>query len=98
MVEYEPCYMWTDALHLLEKCTFPLITPFLLVTALDDDLLFHLVLLCSNVWYFLTEEEYFFEVAEAVFVCWFTFEYVIRFIAAPQKLRFNPFPKDKPFS
>jgi hypothetical protein len=43
--------------------------------------------------YFLTEEEYFFEVAEAVFVCWFTFEYVIRFIAAPQKLRFDPFPK-----
>ena len=31
------------------------------------------------------EEEYFFEVAEAVFVGWFSFEYVIRFVAAPQK-------------
>ncbi len=72
---------------------FQLITPFLFVTALEDNLFFLLVLLCINVCYFLTEEEYFFEVAEAVFVCWFTFEYVIRFIAAPQKLRFNPFPK-----
>ena len=32
------------------------------------------------------EEEYFFEIAEAVFVGWFTFEYVIRFIAAPRKM------------
>ena len=32
-----------------------------------------------------SEEEYFFEVAEAVFVGWFSFEYVIRFVAAPQK-------------
>ena len=31
------------------------------------------------------EEEYFFEVAEAVFVGWFTFEYIIRFVAAPRK-------------
>ena len=37
--------------------------------------------------FLISEEEYFFEVAEAVFVVWFTFEYVIRFIAAPQKLR-----------
>ena len=35
---------------------------------------------------FFAEEEYFFEVAEAVFVGWFTFEYVIRFIAAPRKI------------
>ena len=35
----------------------------------------------------LTGEEDFFEIAEAVFVGWFTFEYVIRFIAAPQKIR-----------
>ena len=33
----------------------------------------------------VSEEEYFFEVAEAVFVGWFSFEYVIRFVAAPQK-------------
>ena len=33
-----------------------------------------------------SEEENFFEIAEAVFVGWFTFEYVIRFIAAPHKL------------
>ena len=33
------------------------------------------------------EEEYFFEVAEAVFVGWFSFEYVIRFVAAPQKVQ-----------
>ena len=33
------------------------------------------------------EEADFFEIAEAVFVGWFTFEYVIRFIAAPHKLR-----------
>ena len=32
-----------------------------------------------------TEEAYFFEVAEAVFVGWFSFEYIIRFVAAPQK-------------
>ena len=31
------------------------------------------------------EEENFFEIAEAVFVGWFTFEYVVRFIAAPRK-------------
>ena len=36
---------------------------------------------------YFTEEEYFFEIAEAVFVGWFTFEYVIRFLAAPEKLR-----------
>ena len=30
-------------------------------------------------------EEYFFEIAEAVFVGWFSFEYVVRFIAAPHK-------------
>lgn len=35
---------------------------------------------------FFLEEEYFFEIAEAVFVGWFTFEYVIRFIAAPRKM------------
>ena len=33
------------------------------------------------------DEESFFEIAEAVFVGWFTFEYVIRFIAAPRKLK-----------
>ena len=33
----------------------------------------------------LSEAEYFFEVAEAVFVGWFSFEYVIRFVAAPHK-------------
>ena len=32
-----------------------------------------------------SEEENFFEIAEAVFVGWFTFEYVVRFIAAPRK-------------
>jgi len=37
----------------------------------------------------IVQEEYFFEVAEAVFVGWFTFEYVIRFIAAPRKLEFT---------
>ena len=36
-----------------------------------------------------SEEEDFFEIAEAVFVGWFTFEYVIRFIAAPYKLRYS---------
>ena len=36
---------------------------------------------------FLPGEEDFFEIAEAVFVGWFTFEYVIRFIAAPYKIR-----------
>ncbi|XP_023326887.1 potassium voltage-gated channel protein Shab [Eurytemora carolleeae] len=36
----------------------------------------------------IAQEEYFFEVAEAVFVGWFTFEYVIRFIAAPHKIKF----------
>ena len=35
--------------------------------------------------FYISEEEYFFEVAEAVFVGWFSFEYVIRFVAAPQK-------------
>ena len=34
---------------------------------------------------FHPEEENFFEIAEAVFVGWFTFEYVVRFIAAPRK-------------
>ena len=36
---------------------------------------------------YISDEDSFFEVAEAVFVGWFTFEYVIRFIAAPRKLR-----------
>jgi len=36
----------------------------------------------------ISQEEYFFEVAEAVFVGWFSFEYVIRFVAAPQKVQF----------
>ena len=36
-------------------------------------------------WLIFSEEEYFFEVAEAVFVGWFSFEYIIRFVAAPQK-------------
>jgi len=36
----------------------------------------------------ITQEEYFFEVAEAVFVGWFSFEYIIRFIAAPHKFLF----------
>jgi len=34
------------------------------------------------------DEHYAFSVAEAIFVGWFTFEYVIRFVAAPQKWRF----------
>ena len=34
------------------------------------------------------EEHIFFAVAEAVFVGWFSFEYLIRFVAAPQKWRF----------
>ena len=38
-----------------------------------------------NPLYLFTEEAYFFEVAEAVFVGWFSFEYIIRFVAAPQK-------------
>ena len=33
------------------------------------------------------EEHVAFAVAEAVFVGWFTFEYIIRYIAAPQKCR-----------
>ena len=33
------------------------------------------------------DEHYAFSVAEAIFVGWFTFEYVIRFVAAPQKWR-----------
>ena len=32
---------------------------------------------------------YAFSVAEAIFVGWFTFEYIVRFIAAPQKFRYN---------
>jgi len=35
-----------------------------------------------------SREEDFFELAEAVFVGWFSFEYVIRFIAAPHKFLF----------
>ena len=35
--------------------------------------------------YLFAEEVYFFEVAEAVFVGWFSFEYIVRFVAAPQK-------------
>ena len=31
------------------------------------------------------EEHFIFAVGEAIFVGWFTFEYIIRFIAAPQK-------------
>jgi len=34
------------------------------------------------------DEHYVFSVAEAIFVGWFTFEYIIRLIAAPQKWRF----------
>ncbi len=33
------------------------------------------------------DEHYFFSVAEAIFVGWFTFEYMIRFVAAPRKWR-----------
>jgi hypothetical protein len=33
----------------------------------------------------LDEEHFFFAVAEAIFVGWFTIEYVLRFIASPQK-------------
>jgi len=36
----------------------------------------------------ISREEYFFEIAEAVFVGWFSFEYVVRFIAAPYKSKF----------
>ena len=32
------------------------------------------------------EENYFFRVTEAIFVGWFTFEYLIRFIVAPHKV------------
>ena len=39
------------------------------------------------VFVFIEEEEYFFEVAEAVFVGWFSFEYVIRLIASPRKIK-----------
>lgn len=50
----------------------------------------HHNILCSlntkSMVYIFSEEEYFFEIAEAVFVGWFTFEYVIRFIAAPRKM------------
>ena len=31
------------------------------------------------------EEHVIFAVGEAIFVGWFTFEYIVRFIAAPQK-------------
>jgi hypothetical protein len=31
------------------------------------------------------EEHFIFAVGEAIFVGWFTFEYIVRFIAAPQK-------------
>merc|ERR1712012_5112 len=34
------------------------------------------------------EEHFIFAVAEAISVGWFTFEYIIRYIAAPQKWRF----------
>ena len=33
------------------------------------------------------EEHLVFGIAEAIFVGWFTFEYIIRYIAAPQKCR-----------
>ena len=33
------------------------------------------------------EEHFVFGIAEAIFVGWFTFEYIIRYIAAPQKCR-----------
>lgn len=50
----------------------------------------HRNILCSlntkSILTIFSEEEYFFEIAEAVFVGWFTFEYVIRFIAAPRKM------------
>ena len=45
------------------------------------------IIMSYHAFCFFSEEEYFFEVAEAVFVGWFTFEYVIRFVAAPQKLK-----------
>ena len=45
----------------------------------------NLLTLLFNLDFPCLEEEYFFEVAEAVFVGWFSFEYVIRFVAAPQK-------------
>ena len=34
------------------------------------------------------DEHYIFAVAEAIFVGWFTFEYAVRFLAAPFKWRF----------
>ena len=39
--------------------------------------------------FFFSGEEYFFEIAEAVFVGWFSFEYVVRFIAAPHKSKWE---------
>ena len=46
----------------------------------------HKISLVNLVFYpIFAEEENFFEIAEAVFVGWFTFEYVVRFIAAPRK-------------
>ena len=35
------------------------------------------------------EEHFIFAVAEVIFVGWFTFEYIIRYIAAPQKWRYD---------
>ena len=37
------------------------------------------------------EENYFFRVTEAIFVGWFTLEYIIRFIVSPRKVRLLKF-------
>ena len=40
---------------------------------------------------FCSEEEYFFEIAEAVFVGWFSFEYVVRFDISSKLLNITIF-------